>query len=159
MAALPTYFLSIYKAPKGFLHSIESIFKWFLWERDDCKDKIHCVAWQEVCKEKEGGRLGLKSLRAFNFAFLGKWLWRMWIEKTLWYEVLISRYGRENGKLHMTRKKGSRWWRDLCSLENLNNGFGERWFLDATSRRLRDGVNTLFWHDYWTNSSGYFLLL
>jgi len=36
----------------------------------------------------------------FNISLLGKWCWRMLIDKGgLWYQVLKSRYGEERGRL------------------------------------------------------------
>lgn len=65
LTALPTYFLSLFMAPKGIIHSIESLFKQFLWGGGKCKHKIHWVAWQEVCKEKSDGGLGIKKSESF----------------------------------------------------------------------------------------------
>lgn len=82
LSALPTFYLLIFLAPKGVICLIESLFKQFLWGGGEGKNKIHWVAWEEVCKEKAEGGLGVKNLRAFNIALLGKWLWRLRIEKT-----------------------------------------------------------------------------
>lgn len=115
-----------------------------------CKHKIHWVAWQEVCKEKSDGGLGIKNLRAFNLALLGKWLWRLRIEKTdLWYKVLVGRYGGVDGQVDASGQKGSRWWRDICSLEKPSADLQERWFSDAVCRKLGDGGDTCFWYDPW----------
>jgi hypothetical protein len=39
-------------------------------------------------------------MREFNTALLGKWCWRMLVDKTsLWYKVLVARYGEEAGML------------------------------------------------------------
>lgn len=150
LTALPTYFLSIFKAPKGVIHTVESLFKQFLWGGGECKNKIHWVAWREVCKEKEDGGLGIKNLRAFNLALLGKWLWRLRTEKeALWYKVLVSRYGERNVRLNVSGQTGSRWWTDICSLESLKEDPMENWFSEAISRKLGDGGDTLFWYDKW----------
>lgn len=53
--------------------------------------------------------------------------------------MLVSRYEREDGQLDGWGCKGSRWWRDICSLKNLNNKFREKWFSEALIRRLGDG--------------------
>jgi hypothetical protein len=34
--------------------------------------KIHWVKWDKVCNSKEIGGLGIRDLRAFNIALLGK---------------------------------------------------------------------------------------
>ena len=40
----------------------------------------------------------MKRVGDFNFSLLGKWCWRMLVDKDgLWYRVLKARYGEEGG--------------------------------------------------------------
>nr|KYP73297.1 Putative ribonuclease H protein At1g65750 family [Cajanus cajan] len=71
--SIPTYYLSFFKAPQGIISKLESLFKLFLWGGDENHRKIAWVAWQEVCRGKEHGGLGILDLRAFNLALLKKW--------------------------------------------------------------------------------------
>ncbi|KEH17063.1 hypothetical protein MTR_0048s0160 [Medicago truncatula] len=49
---------------------------------------------------QEGGGLGVRQLREFNLALLGKWCWRMLMDKdNFWYRVLVARYDEEAGRL------------------------------------------------------------
>ena len=58
--------------------------------------KIAWVDWDTVCLPKAEGGLGVRRLREFNVALLGKWCWRMLVDKEgLWYRVLKARYGEE----------------------------------------------------------------
>ena len=42
----------------------------------------------------------MRQLKEFNTAMLGKWCWRMLVERCgLWYRVLVARYGEEAGRL------------------------------------------------------------
>ena len=42
----------------------------------------------------------MRRLREFNETLLGKWCWRMLEERSsLWYRVLVARYGEEDGRL------------------------------------------------------------
>jgi hypothetical protein len=44
--------------------------------------------------------LGVRRLREFNLALLGKWCWRMLVDQEgLWFRVLASRYGVEGGRI------------------------------------------------------------
>jgi hypothetical protein len=48
----------------------------------------------------ESARLGVKQLTEFNTALLGKWCWRMLVDKRgLWYRVLVARYGEVAGRV------------------------------------------------------------
>jgi len=48
----------------------------------------------EICKSHEFGGLGIIDPKLFNLALLGKWIWRLGVDKGgLWKEVLVSKYG------------------------------------------------------------------
>jgi len=50
--------------------------------------KISWVESKSVCRSKEVGGLGVRSIREFNIALLGKWCWRILEEKdSLWFRV------------------------------------------------------------------------
>lgn len=80
--ALPVYYFSFFKALSGIIYKLESFFKTFLWGGDVESRKINWVQWDKVCRKKEVGGLGIKNLKAFNLALLGKWEWRIRKEKT-----------------------------------------------------------------------------
>ena len=94
LSSLPVYFLSFFKAPAGIISSIESIFKFFFWGGCEDNRKIAWINWESICTPKEEGGLGVRRVGAFNLSLLGKWCWRMLLEKDgLWYRVLKARYG------------------------------------------------------------------
>jgi hypothetical protein len=42
----------------------------------------------------------VRRLRDFNEVLLGNWCWRLLVERmSLWYRVLVARYGEENWRL------------------------------------------------------------
>ncbi|MCI40586.1 hypothetical protein A2U01_0061819, partial [Trifolium medium] len=54
--------------------------------------------------------LGVRQLREFNLALLGKWCWRMLVDREgLWFRVLAARYGVESGRLRDGGRRGSSW--------------------------------------------------
>lgn len=58
------------------------------------KSRISWVRWGDVCKLEDKGGLGIKDLRVFNLALVGKWVWRVLnSEEMLWVRILKSRYG------------------------------------------------------------------
>ena len=75
------------------------------------------------------GGLGVRRLREFNLSLLGKWCWRMLVEKEgLWYRVLKARYDEEGGPLREGGSHCSTWWRSVCRVrEGVGEGVG-RWF-------------------------------
>ncbi|KAK9048814.1 hypothetical protein SSX86_032219 [Deinandra increscens subsp. villosa] len=89
--SLPTYFFSVYKAPKGVINQLEKIRFRFLWGGNCDANKIHWVNRNEVCKPKRYGGLGLVKLEDFNLSLLAKWLWRLKAEEgSLWGRVVSA---------------------------------------------------------------------
>jgi len=68
------------------------------------------VNWNSVFLSKEEGGLGVRRIREFNVVLLGKWCWRMLVDKEgLWYRVLNARYGEEGGRLKEGGRDSSVW--------------------------------------------------
>jgi len=100
LTSLPVYALSFFKAPSGIISIIESIFNKKNWGGSEENRKISWIAWSSISLRKEYGRLGVRQLREFNIALLGKWYWRMLVDREgFWYRVLVARYGEEAGRL------------------------------------------------------------
>ena len=76
LLSLPTYFLSLFTIPQAVAARIERIQRNFLWGASEDVFKYALVAWYKVCLPIECGGLGIRRVRLFNKALLGKWLWR-----------------------------------------------------------------------------------
>jgi len=154
LSSLPVYFLSFFKAPAGIISSIESIFKRFFWGGSEDSRKIAWINWDSVCVPKENGGLGVRRLGEFNLSLLGKWCWRLLVDKErLWYRVLKARYGEEGGRLKEGGNHCSLWWRRMCEVRcGAGSGVGN-WFDSNIRRVVGDGRDTLFWFDHWVGDS------
>ncbi|GKV43650.1 hypothetical protein SLEP1_g50914 [Rubroshorea leprosula] len=81
---------------KGILKSIDKIHRSFLWGGEGVVKIINWVSWERVCKQKEHGGLGVRDLRKFNLALMGKWWGRLATNgEGLWKKVIVGKYGGE----------------------------------------------------------------
>ena len=93
-SSLPTYFLSLLPLLGKVAKHMKKLQRDFLWNGIGGEPQIHLVNWAKVCKPLQVGRLGIRRLGNFNFALLGKWLWRYGLETdALWRRVIEAKYG------------------------------------------------------------------
>ncbi|GKA82392.1 RNA-directed DNA polymerase, eukaryota, reverse transcriptase zinc-binding domain protein [Tanacetum coccineum] len=85
LGSMQVYWGSVFLLPKTVVKDIEKCFKKFLWNSgESCKGKAR-VAWVDVCKPKDQGGLGFKSLELWNKTLLVKHLWNIASRKeSLW---------------------------------------------------------------------------
>ncbi|GAU11649.1 hypothetical protein TSUD_334620 [Trifolium subterraneum] len=101
---------------------------------------------------QEYGGMGVRKLREFNLALLGKWCWRMLVDREgLWYRVLVARYGVERGRLRDGGRRESSWWREITRIRDNGGGIGGAWFGECIVKKVGDGTDTLFWSDPWVD--------
>ena len=158
LSSIPIYFLSFFRLPSKTAAKLIKIQRRFLWGGGLDQRKIAWVKWESVCLPKEKGGLGIKDVRTFNKALLGKWRWDMFHHnKELWARILESKYGGWRSLLEGKRGTNeSLWWQDLMTVlqENqLNNVLqtGSTW-------KVGSGDKIKFWEDCWS-SHGLALML
>ena len=81
LSNLPTYFLSLFLIPASVANRIARLQRDFLWGGLGDEPKFHLVNWSTVYTPLSSGGLGIRNLRTFNVALLGKWLWRFGQER------------------------------------------------------------------------------
>ena len=112
--------------------------------------KISWIGWNTVCARKEEGGLGVRKMREFNITLLGKWCWRMLVDRSgLWYRVLVARYSLEDGVLREGGMRASYWWKEVGRVRDGGGGVGGGWFKYNIFKKVGDGRDTLFWTDPW----------
>ena len=78
LQAIPTYLFFILAAPKVILKKICSIQRIFLWGSSGEKTKFSLVSWEDVCKPKVQGSLGLRDPEIMS-KILGAKIWWRWV--------------------------------------------------------------------------------
>ena len=79
LAAIPTYFMTIFKLPGGVRKRLEQLMRGFFWHgsRPEESRGVPLVAWEIVCRPVEQGGLGVRQLQHTNMALLSKWVHRL----------------------------------------------------------------------------------
>lgn len=74
LASLLTYYPSLFAIPSFVENRIEKFQREFLWGKGKEENGMQLVAWDDVCKPKNLGGLGIGRIRDINKALLSKWL-------------------------------------------------------------------------------------
>lgn len=80
LSNLPTYYLSLFKAPVAVCKSIERKWRNFIWEGTDDKGRSHLVRWDIITSPKNKGGLSIDRVKLTNDALISKWIWRYFTE-------------------------------------------------------------------------------
>lgn len=71
------YAMQCFLLQKTLCKEIFAMIRWFLWGSDANNRGICWKDWNMMCKSNKQGEMGLKELKAFNFALLAKQGWRL----------------------------------------------------------------------------------
>ncbi|XP_054801608.1 uncharacterized protein LOC129305663 [Prosopis cineraria] len=113
---IPLYCMQTAHLPVSTCEEIDKCSQGFLWGSTRERRKIHLVTWDEVCKPKINGGLGLRHAHLQNKAFMMKAGWGLIHNKeALWARVIRSKYkcGRELIPQVNRTLPGSQFWRGL----------------------------------------------
>jgi hypothetical protein len=150
LSAIPVFFLSFLKMPGRVWKELVKIQRNFLWRGLSKRSGICWVKWDDICKPKKEGGLGIRDLRLVNVSLLAKWRWKLLShEKEVWKDVVLAKYGPNCvgiGNLGESRisRVASKWWIDICTLDKDSN-----WFAEAVVKRVGNGSHTMFWKEVW----------
>ncbi|KAI8530701.1 hypothetical protein RHMOL_Rhmol11G0080100 [Rhododendron molle] len=144
-SSLPIYFMSLFVIPAFMAKRLEKIQRDFWWSGVGEESKYHLVEWDKVCTPMREGSLGVRRLKLFNQALLGKWLWRFACERERWCrKIIVAKYGCGRGEwasLDVRTPYGMALWRGIM---NGWEAFGKN-----TRRAVGDGRRVKFWEHVW----------
>ncbi|XP_074306086.1 putative mitochondrial protein AtMg00310 [Silene latifolia] len=113
-------------------------FRKFLWHCNEMKESPALVAWENICKCKRKGRLGLKSLCWWNITAVAKYAW--WIAKKtdhLWARWIHVVYMKEQNWEEYTPGEVASWtWRKICWVKDLVRQHLVRYSLEVYTIKL-----------------------
>nr|KAJ0222802.1 hypothetical protein LSAT_V11C200073610 [Lactuca sativa] len=133
---LPTYYLSLFKAPMGVLEELEKIRR-----------------WEKVLATKSNGGLGVGSIKALNIGLLVKWWWRLKNDRhSLWAHVISGIHNLANKPFeYLSNQSSVGVWNNIGRIKNalLEHGLDVH---DIFNVVIESGKQTLFWYDSWLGS-------
>uniref|UniRef100_A0A803PHA9 Reverse transcriptase domain-containing protein n=1 Tax=Cannabis sativa TaxID=3483 RepID=A0A803PHA9_CANSA len=143
--SLPNYAMSVFLLTKEICSSLEGLMARFWWKSQSkgATKGVSWVSWNKLCKHKDVGGLGFKSLREYNLAYLGKQGWRLITnEDSLVAKVYKARYYHRGNFLSAELGPNPSFiWRSILEAKDL---------LQAGLRRsICDGKNTSILNDPW----------
>ena len=145
ISAIPNFSMCTLKLPLGFLDYIEGSTRGFFWRGKDIHQKGKClVKWENVCKPKRVGGLGVLNLGKHNISLLMKHLFKFMNREDLPWVKLIWQAHYTHDKLPQnTGSVGSFWWKDCITILNT--------FLEIDACTPGDGGTIRLWLDQWTD--------
>ncbi|XP_022008369.1 uncharacterized protein LOC110907742 [Helianthus annuus] len=122
LGSLPSYYLSLFAAPKCVLKSMKKIRRDFIWGKSSTGHKMRWIRWESLVKAKKFGGMGLGAVQGFNLAMLSKWWWRFKASPNeLWAKVVtaIHHSNSSNSPPNFVplKKSITGVWKDVVSVE------------------------------------------
>ena len=82
---MQVYWASVFILPKTVVKEINKLLKGFLWCQGEITKGKAKISWENICKPKDQGGLGIKDLQTWNEVLILKHLWNIAAKKdTTW---------------------------------------------------------------------------
>jgi len=140
------FWMGAFRLPRECIREIDKMCSAYLWSGGDLNTSKAKIAWTDVCKPKDEGGLGLRSLKEANDVSCLKLIWRIishadslwvkWIHATLLKQVSFWAV-RENTSL------GSWMWKKVLKFRDAA--------IQLCKAEVNNGAHTFFWYDNWSD--------
>ncbi|CAN1147350.1 Putative ribonuclease H protein At1g65750 [Linum perenne] len=144
LAAIPVYAMQTTVLPATVCEEIDKRIQNFVWGSSRGDKKIHLMPWEQICRPKEEGGLGLRLSRQLNLAYMTKLAFIFFQDPNrLWVRLLQSKYFKDSARGLQPRH--------TSSVSTIWKGITSAWpTMERGSRSgLRNGRDTLFWTSRW----------
>lgn len=139
------FWSSVFSLPKRFYATVDSMCASFLWKNRTTSASGARVSWEDICKPKNEGGLGIRRLEEFQLIFELKRVWNFFSESgSIWVAWL-----RHNVLCDQ------RFW-TVSTSSNLSSSVNRMLQLkpklnDLMRCNVGDGKTASFWYDWWTD--------
>uniref|UniRef100_A0A1D1ZAL7 LINE-1 reverse transcriptase n=1 Tax=Anthurium amnicola TaxID=1678845 RepID=A0A1D1ZAL7_9ARAE len=87
------FWSTAFALPCSTILAIEALLSRFFWSGGDTDKSFHMIAWKSICKPKEEGGLGIRSIGEWNKACIFAQLWDVLQKRTsLWIDWVYASY-------------------------------------------------------------------
>ncbi|GKE71580.1 RNA-directed DNA polymerase, eukaryota, reverse transcriptase zinc-binding domain protein [Tanacetum coccineum] len=162
LSLMQQYWALVYMIPSSVFKDIDKLLKRFLWNAGDSTKGKARVAWSWVCRPKDHGGIGLKSLKKWNEVLLITHVWKIIADKvSLWVKWVntVKLKGRNFWEIKPVNFDS--WgWKNLLELRDKIGPFVIHNVGDAIfearfrgNETVKDGTvkNKWDWLDNWNN--------
>ncbi|KAJ6836362.1 uncharacterized protein M6B38_328180 [Iris pallida] len=140
IAGITMFWFQSIQIPSATIRKVEALCADFIW-----RGGMHAISWDQLCRPREEGGVGLRSLHTVRKAACVKMAWRFIKGGSLWADWMASRYLRRTN-----------FW--ACRIDN-NFSVTFKAILrcrpvlqTAICRHMKDGTTTDLWLDPWLGS-------
>ncbi|KAL0910886.1 hypothetical protein M5K25_018983 [Dendrobium thyrsiflorum] len=110
LLSLPIFLSSITLVPKSILQNVDKLCRDFLWNKDNARKGLHYIAWDDICKPKVLGGMGIHSATAKTGPLRSRITWRfIQNPNSFCNRIIISKYGDNVWKDKCRRGQSSSW--------------------------------------------------
>ncbi|GJV14338.1 RNA-directed DNA polymerase, eukaryota, reverse transcriptase zinc-binding domain protein [Tanacetum coccineum] len=114
------YWASVYLLPTTVINDLEKLFKRFLWNAGDSVKGKARVSWKVVCKPKDQGGLGIKSLKQWNEVLMIRQFWKIIEDKNSLWAKWVNRVKLKNKSIWEVKvEKCDSWgWKTMLFIKD-----------------------------------------
>ena len=144
LAGIHNYWASMFILPKYVLKQVETILRRFLWSGRTESSTGAKVAWENVCKPKEEGGLGLKELTSLNHTLNMKHVWTLFSNpnRSLWASWIQTYMLKGKSFWGVKHPSQCSWyWRKLLRMRDT--------LRPLLKHKIGNGCGTFLWYDNW----------
>ena len=139
--SIQVYWTTMFVLPVSVIHHIESTLSAFLWRGSSLDRHGAKVSWSSICYPQQEGGLGIKRIRDWNKAAVGKHLWRLLSSKTSIWADWVNKTLLKGRSLWEVKPRSISWaWRKILDSRSWCSGM----FLS----QIGNGCATSLWFDY-----------
>ena len=93
ISGMPNHLMSCFKCPTNMINKMEALRRNFFWG----SSSVDPIAWNDICKPKNKGGLGIRLFSCYNKAALSKLGWKILTDpNNLWVKIIKAKYLRNS---------------------------------------------------------------